>query len=125
MALNLLLLAAAGAVGTLARYGLTSLTERVAPEGSAWGSIVVNVLGSCVFGLALAAAEERAHLDAQDRLIILTGLLGAFTTFSTFAGEIGRYMHAGAFVTAGLHLLLTNALGVGAFLLGYSLLSRS
>jgi CrcB protein len=82
----------AGALGTLARYGLTGLVHRLLGTGFPWGTAVVNVLGSFMFGVIWALAEGRLALTPQTRTIILTGFMGAFTTFSTFMFETGSLM---------------------------------
>jgi len=76
-------IAVAGALGALARWSLTAAITKWAP--APWGTLVVNVLGCLVFGFLLGVMHERVPLESPLRLLALTGFLGAFTTYSTFA----------------------------------------
>src|SRR5690349_844226 len=84
---RLLLLGATGAVGTLARYWLSGIVQRIAGAGFPWGTLVVNGLGCFVFGFVWTLAEDRLLIGGQTRLILLVGFMGAFTTFSTYIFE--------------------------------------
>ncbi len=77
----------AGAAGTLARYGLAGLMQRLLGESFPWGTLTVNALGCFLFGVVWMLAEDRLVISGQTRFVILTGFMGAFTTFSTFAFE--------------------------------------
>lgn len=84
---KVLLIALAGAMGTLARYGLAGAVQRVIPPGFPGGTFAVNVLGSFLFGMVWVIGEERILISPEMRTVILTGFMGAFTTFSTFVFE--------------------------------------
>jgi len=116
---NILLVAAAGAAGSSARFGLTETVNRVVGTAHPWGTLVCNLLGCVVFGVIVAAADTRLSLSEPVRLMLLTGFLGAFTTFSTFAHETGQLTRQGDWWLAGGHLLAHNALGVGLLLLAF------
>ncbi|MEN6505323.1 MAG: CrcB family protein [Planctomycetaceae bacterium] len=122
---KLMWLALAGAAGTLARYGLGGLVQRWAPSeaGSAifpWGTLAVNVLGCFLFGLVWSLGTERMAISAELRTIILIGFMGAFTTFSSFAGETSRLMAEGQWLYAGGNILLQNITGIAAMFVGYA-----
>jgi len=85
-------IAFAGALGTLARYSLTEIVQRVLGSGFPWGTALVNVLGSFLFGVIWSLAEGRLALTPQTRAIVLIGFMGAFTTFSTFMFETSGLM---------------------------------
>lgn len=85
--IRILGIAAAGAAGSLARYWLSALVQRWMASPFPWGTFAVNILGSFLFGLVWTLAEERLVISTETRIIILTGFMGAFTTFSTFAFE--------------------------------------
>ncbi|THB69311.1 MAG: fluoride efflux transporter CrcB [Desulfovibrio sp.] len=87
MAYKLFFLALAGGLGSLCRYGLSGLAQRLAGTSFPLGTFVVNAVGSFLFGLIWGALEERVGLNPEIRVIVLTGFMGAFTTFSTFAFE--------------------------------------
>ena len=111
---KLLLIALAGGVGTLARYGLGSLAHRILGAGFPWGTISVNLLGSFLFGLVWTLASQRMVISTEARIIILTGFMGAFTTFSTFMFETGELIRGGQWLLAGGNLLLQNIIGLAA-----------
>lgn len=87
-----ILIGFAGAMGTLARYSLAGLVQRLMGSGFPWGTAAVNVLGSFLFGFVWSLAEGRLALTPQTRAIVLTGFMGAFTTFSTFMFETSGLM---------------------------------
>jgi CrcB protein len=118
---RLLLIAAAGAAGTLARYGLAGVVQRLAPLGLPWGTFAVNALGCLLFGVVWSLAEERMLISGATRMIVLTGFMGAFTTFSTFAFETGQLIDDSQWLAAGGNLLLHNVAGVVLILVGIAL----
>ena len=85
-------LALAGAAGTLLRYGLAGATQRVCGEKFPWGTLAVNALGCFLFGLVWVMAEDRLLISGRTRFLVLTGFMGAFTTFSTFAFETSQLL---------------------------------
>ncbi len=115
---RLALLAIAGAAGTLARYGLATVVQRLAPDNFPWGTLAVNAVGCLLFGIVWSLAEERVLISHATRLILLAGFMGAFTTFSTFAFETGHLLdHAHPWLAAG-NVLLQNVLGIVLVLVG-------
>ena len=119
--MNLLLLAVAGAVGTLARYGLQGAVQRLA--GMEWpvGTLAVNLLGAFLFGVIWPLAEERLVISPETRGVVLVGFMGAFTTFSTFAFETGQLMRDAQWAAAMGNIMAQNIFGIGLFLVGLSL----
>jgi CrcB protein len=118
---KLLLIAAAGAAGTLARYGLGHAVQAWVGSRFPWGTLTVNLIGCFVFGIVWALVEYRVGLDTQARLIILTGFLGAFTTFSTFGFETAQMIQARQWFAVAGNLILHNILGVAAVLVAIAL----
>lgn len=118
---KLALLALAGGLGSLSRYGLAGLVQRLHGGSYPLGTAVVNILGCLLFGLAWAAADKRMHWETEFRLIVLTGFMGAFTTFSTYIFETGTLHRDGQWGALALNLLGQNALGLAALFLGLSL----
>jgi CrcB protein len=118
---KLLWLAAAGALGTLARYGLGGLVQRVHQSAFPWGTFAVNALGCFLFGLVWTLAEERLVISGETRAIVLIGFMGAFTTFSTFAFETGAMLRDAEWLLAAVNLVAHNGLGLVCFFLGVGL----
>lgn len=118
---KLLLIAVAGGLGALSRYGLAGLVQRWTDSMFPWGTAVVNVIGCFLFGLLWVAMEERFSLSPETRVIVLTGFMGAFTTFSTYMFETQQLLEDSQYLTAFGNLGLQNALGLAAVILGLTL----
>ncbi len=118
---KLLWLAAAGAVGTLARFGLQGFVQRLQPTGFPWGTLAVNALGCFLFGIVWSMAEERMVISGQTRTILLIGFMGSFTTFSSFAFETSQLLDDSQWLLAAANVLLQNVLGVALVVLGIGL----
>jgi CrcB protein len=112
-----LLVGLAGAAGALTRYGLALL---VGPRGFPWTTLAINVTGSFVLGVVLTAAMA-GRVSPQVAVVVGTGFLGAYTTYSTFSWELVLLLRDGQWPRAGAYLLLSIVLGVGAAALGYRL----
>jgi len=105
-----LLVAGAGAVGVLARYGLGQLTPSI------WATVAVNVVGSLLLGVLVGAGRD---LSPELRDVLGVGLLGGFTTFSTFSIQAVLESDGGAPATAALYVVASVVLGLAAAALGY------
>lgn len=115
---RMLLLAAAGAAGTLARFTLAGFVQRLVPTEFPWGTFSVNALGCLLFGLVWSLADERMIISGATRAVVLVGFMGAFTTFSTFAFETGQLLDDGQWLSAAGNVLLQNVSGVVLVLAG-------
>jgi len=115
------LLALAGAAGTLCRFGLSGLANAVLGKSFPWGTLVVNASGCLLFGLIAPLIDTRLTLSPQARLVLLTGFLGAFTTFSTFAFETTEYLNEQAWLAAAANLIGQNVLGILCVLAGMAM----
>lgn len=118
---KILLIALAGAVGTMCRYWLSGLAYDLLGRDFPWGTWAVNILGCFLFGLVWILAEERGILSAQARILILTGFMGAFTTFSTFIFESGAILNDGQWLKLALNVGGQNIVGFAALYLGTGL----
>jgi CrcB protein len=118
---KLLLIAAAGGLGTLARYGLAGAVQNLAGRTFPWGTVVVNVLGCFVFGALWSAMQDRLAVSVQMRQIVLVGFMGAFTTFSTFVFETGQLTRDAQWIMAAGNLALQNGVGLAALFAGLTL----
>ena len=115
---KLLLIALAGGLGTLARYGLAEFVGRFASPGFPWSTVAVNALGCFLFGLIWALAGQRWQISGEMQVAILVGFMGAFTTFSTFVADTSRLLTEAAYLRAFGNILLHNAFGIAVFFLG-------
>lgn len=107
---NLLIVGAGGFLGAMARYSLSAWTRRAFGESFPLGTLLVNVLGCLVMGVMVALVVERPVLSPQARLFVMVGILGSFTTFSTFGQETLSLLQEAetgrAILSVGLNLLL-------------------
>ncbi len=115
---KLVLLAIAGACGTLSRYWLSGLVYELAGRHFPWGTWAVNILGCFLFGLIWTLSEERSLISAQARTIVLVGFMGAFTTFSTLIFESSGQLRDAQWLTMTLNLAGQNVVGFVALALG-------
>ncbi|MEJ2187684.1 MAG: fluoride efflux transporter CrcB [Gemmatimonadota bacterium] len=124
----LLYIAVGGAMGAVARYGLGGWVQARTGSSFPWGTLVVNVLGALLIGFGLRYLEA-VRLSSEVRALVLVGLLGAFTTFSTFSYETvalledGEWLRAGAYAFGSLVLGLL-AVGAGLTAASYVLQAR-
>lgn len=119
----LLLVAIGGALGSMARYGLSALIVRqVNPVDFPWGTFGVNILGCLLAGIFLVAAEQFPAVNQEARLFMVTGLLGGFTTFSAFGIETLSLIRRGELLIAFSYASLSVILGVCAMWLAYTVL---
>ena len=79
-----ILVGAGGALGSMARYGLTAFASRYLPPTFPYGTFIVNIAGCLVFGLVVSLAGDRVAIGTAGRAFFLIGVLGGFTTFSSF-----------------------------------------
>ena len=112
---------AGGALGALARYTLSGWVQRLGGHDFPWGTLAVNVLGCFLFGVIWSLAEDRLIVSAETRLFVLTGFLGAFTTFSTYLFETGALLRNTQWSAVLLNLLGQNSMGLAGVFLGLAL----
>lgn len=112
-----LLLAAAGAAGTLARHALGGWVHGWAGLAFPWGTLLVNLCGSFLLGLAMRVGESLAA-PTEVRGMVTIGFCGAFTTFSTFTLETVELLAQGAWARAALYAAGSLVLGLIALSLG-------
>jgi fluoride exporter len=114
-------LAAAGVLGTLARYGLSGLVQRIAGAGFPWGTAVVNLTGCFLFGLLWTLLDGRIQARPEFRTTVFIGFFGAFTTFSSFVAETASLMRDSQWLYAGANVIGQNVLGIVVLLAGMAL----
>lgn len=104
---TILAIAAGGASGALLRYWCSQGIHALVGRGFPYGTLTVNVAGSLLMGLLFVLLTERQFIAAEWRAFILIGLIGAFTTFSTFSIETLNLMEQGEIMKAGLNVLFS------------------
>lgn len=121
---NLLLIGIGGFMGALLRYGVSGFIQNWFKSFTfPYGTLTVNLMGCLLIGIFTQLAESRGIFSSAARSIVLIGLLGAFTTFSTFGNETVSLIKEGndflSFATIGIHLILE----LSAFWLGRTIIS--
>jgi CrcB protein len=114
-------LALAGSLGTLARYELSGLVHRYWNGSFPWGTMVVNIVGCFLFGIIWQLGQQRVVLTTEIRFLILTGFMGAFTTFSTFVFETDNLIRNAQWWYAAANVLGQLACGLVGLRLGTAL----
>lgn len=107
-----------GAVGTGARYLLSGWLLRAAGPGFPWGTLAVNVTGSFLLGLIMQIALGTDLLSPTLRLTLTTGVMGGFTTYSTFNYETLQYLQRNDWLMGSLNLSVTVVACLAAGSLG-------
>ncbi len=115
---KLLLLALAGALGTLARYSVSGWVQRGTGAAFPWGTLAVNTAGCFLAGLAWTLAEHRIQVTGETRAIVLIGFMGAFTTFSAFMLETSELMRDAEWLRAAANVVVMNCAGLAALFAG-------
>ena len=123
---GLLLVMLGGGAGAGLRYGVGILSSRAFGMGFPWGTVICNVAGSLAMGVLVGALAQGLIGDsgrAQDaRLLLAVGLLGGFTTFSSFSLDALTLWQRGETALAAAYVLGSVAAGLGGFVLGLKLM---
>lgn len=106
---SILLVAAGGAAGATLRYILSMATHHALGQTTwPWATLLINWIGCLAIGLVLVGVIERTSTPMPLRLLLVTGLLGGFTTFSAFAIETVTLLEERRYLLAALYVVLTN-----------------
>lgn len=116
----LMVIALGGALGAVARYGISGWVQGWMNTAFPLGTLVVNVTGSFLLGLSLYLLESTAP-TTEMRSFVTIGFLGAFTTFSTFSYEAVVLLQGGEWARGGLYVGGSLALGLVGILMGLGL----
>jgi CrcB protein len=111
-------IAAGGALGALLRYWVSNGVYQLLGRDFPYGTLAVNVLGSLAMGLLYVLLLERSAAAPEWRALLLVGVLGAFTTFSTFSLETLNLLQDGALLRASLNITLSVVVCLAAAWLG-------
>jgi CrcB protein len=116
---SFLLVGAGGAIGAMARFGFASLFGRLWPLGFPLATLLINVIGSAAMGIFVGLmARWLPAWQSEARLFFAVGVLGGFTTFSTFSLDAIVLIERGDWVSAGAYVLLSVVLCLIGLYLG-------
>ena len=111
-----------GFIGALARYALSGLVHRQVPFATfPYGTMAVNLLGCCAIGVIAGLAESRQLFGPEFRTFALIGVLGGFTTFSTFGYETFAMIRDAEYFRVAANVGVHVILGLALVWLGYAL----
>lgn len=113
------LIAVAGLFGTLLRYWLSGFVARQYGETFPWGTMAVNLIGCLLTGAVFSVTETRFVVNPTVRMVILIGLLGGLTTFSSYGLQTFTLLRDGSFGLAILNVVTSNTLGLVMVWFGY------
>lgn len=116
-----LLIVAGAAAGAPLRYFLQQRVQEQTSDPFPLGTLVVNISGCLAIGVLAALTEQYGFLNREARLILVTGFLGSYTTFSAFGLETYNLARADDIARLALNVGLSCAMGVAAVAVGYVL----
>lgn len=121
--MEFLLVFVGGGIGSALRHGVNVMSLRLLGVQFQYpvGTFFINVLGSFLMGLAVEYWALKSGMSQQGRLFLTTGIIGGFTTFSTFALEIGLLNSKGEVVAAALYAIASVVVGLAALYAGMAL----
>lgn len=110
-----------GGMGSACRHGVNLLAARWLGGGYPWGTFVINVLGALAMGVVVELFALKTSLPPSARLLLTTGVIGGFTTFSTYVLEIGLLLERGDAPAALAYALSSLVVGLLALWAGMGL----
>jgi fluoride exporter len=119
---NLVLVAIGGAAGSVCRYLVGMATLRLFGPNFPWGTLTVNIVGSLAIGLLVELIARRFDASMDLRLLVITGFLGGFTTFSAFSLDVISLFERGAVLQAGLYVASSILFSLLAVVAGLALM---
>lgn len=118
---HILLVALGGAIGSVCRYLVGLWTLRHLGAAFPWGTLAVNVIGSFMIGLLAEIIVRRFSASPEMRLLLITGFLGGFTTFSAFSLDIVALFERGAMLVGAAYIGASIVVSLGAVFAGLAL----
>jgi len=107
-----------GALGASARYGVGTLMLRLLGPAFPWATLTVNVVGALALGLLIEALALKYSISPELRVMLVTGFLGGFTTFSAFSLDTANMIERHAYGPAAAYVIASVLLSVGALFAG-------
>jgi CrcB protein len=126
---KMMLVMLGGSFGALSRYAIALITAKYIDSRFPWGTLLANLIGCFLIGIAFGLAERTSLLGPSTRLFFMTGYLGALTTFSTYALETFNSLGSGSSPIAIANFLVNNFGGIlfvfaGIFLIQFILMEK-
>ena len=119
--LNIFLVALGGALGSVARYFVSVWSVRLAGPSFPWGTLTVNIVGAFLIGLMVETIARRFDASAEMRLFLVTGILGGFTTWSSFTLDAVALFERGDLGLSALYLAGSLVVSFAAVFAGLAL----
>ena len=116
--MNFLLVGLGGLIGSVLRYGVYLLVDKYHTTGFPMATLLVNVIGSFLLGALFALSIKADWFNEQYRLLLMVGLCGSFTTFSTFAIENYQMFKDGLAINSALYMLASVILSIAFVFVG-------
>jgi len=120
----LLAIAAGGALGAVGRYAAMSAVSKLFGHGFPLGTVVVNVVGSLILGMLIETAALKWSMGLELRSFLVVGVLGAFTTFSTFSLDAVVLYERGQLGLAFIYVAVSVVLSIGALFVGLAIMRQ-
>lgn len=117
-----LAIAVGGAIGAVGRHYAAGQVMKLSGGGFPWGTVAVNVLGSFLMGALVEVMALKWSISQELRAFLTVGILGAFTTFSTFSLDVALLTERGAHLGAMGYVLVSVLASIGALFAGLFLL---
>jgi CrcB protein len=125
MSIKLLLyIALGGALGSVGRYLLTALVSKYLNTSYPYGTMIINVSGSFALGCLLSSLLLKWSPSLEARAFLQVGVLGAFTTFSTFSMDAYYQITRGDYLDAAVYVSVSVVLGVIALIIGVAFIRQ-
>ncbi|MCZ7852928.1 fluoride efflux transporter CrcB [Agrobacterium salinitolerans] len=119
--INIALVAAGGAIGSVFRYLVGVWSVRLAGANFPWGTLAVNVAGSFMIGFLVELVARRLNASMEMRLFLVTGVLGGFTTFSSFSLDAVSLFERGTLGLSAVYVLASLVVSIAAVFAGLAL----
>ncbi len=116
--MNVALVFLGGGIGAVARYALQGLVYRFLTATFPYGTLAVNIVGSFLIGFLMSFFEERFLVAPALRIFLTIGVLGGFTTFSSFSYETVMLLRTGSYALGLANVLASVGICLGATLIG-------
>lgn len=119
--INIALVATGGAIGSVFRYLVGVWSMRLGGPNFPWGTLAVNIVGSFLIGLLVELVARRLNASMEMRLFLVTGVLGGFTTFSSFSLDAVSLFERGAIGLSAFYILASLVVSIAAVFAGLAL----